>query len=363
MAEGFSIYLDIVRFTAAFLVFLDHACGQRISGGLFYQFAGFGPEAVVIFFVLSGYVIAYVTTSKETTATVYTIARASRMYSVVVPALILTFFFDYIGRSTKIDLYSSAYHYPTDGMGWQFISAVLFIHQIWNVDSVPGSNWSFWTLGYEVWYYVIFGLFMFTSQSLRLLCILLAILFCGPTITAMFPLWLLGVACQRLNARTKVSLLAAFILLSGSIIVWAGYEWWSARYGRLTYATGDLITRSQLPQDYLIATLFALHLIGFNGLTHMFQPMLKTVVGPVRWLAGNTFTLYLMHEPLLRMLASVTPWPTTDWRSRILVLGGTLLAVAVIAYGTERRKQEWRRAFEYLFHLTTGTPPARRPAG
>jgi len=60
MTNALSLYLDALRFAAAFTVFLSHYGAGRISGGLFWHFADYGRTAVLVFFVLSGFVIASV---------------------------------------------------------------------------------------------------------------------------------------------------------------------------------------------------------------------------------------------------------------------------------------------------------------
>ena len=49
-----------------------------------------GNTAVCVFFVLSGFVMRYVTVTRVTTGRAYWIDRVSRMYSVVIPALLFT---------------------------------------------------------------------------------------------------------------------------------------------------------------------------------------------------------------------------------------------------------------------------------
>ena len=65
MTNALSLYLDALRFGAAFIVFLSHF--GRVSGGLFWQMQPYGRTAVLVFFVLSGFVIAWVTETKERT--------------------------------------------------------------------------------------------------------------------------------------------------------------------------------------------------------------------------------------------------------------------------------------------------------
>src|ERR1700742_1917757 len=81
-----SLYLDLVRFLAALAVFVSHICGQRFTGGLLWQSEPYGDEAVDVFFVLSGFVIGYVTDGRETSTRSFAVARLARIYSVALPA-------------------------------------------------------------------------------------------------------------------------------------------------------------------------------------------------------------------------------------------------------------------------------------
>lgn len=97
MKRETSVYLDLIRCCAAGVVFLGHIGTQNLGGGLFWQFSAYGAAAVVLFFVLSGYVIADASARRPTTGRVYATARAARLYSVVVPALALTAGLDWVG--------------------------------------------------------------------------------------------------------------------------------------------------------------------------------------------------------------------------------------------------------------------------
>ena len=77
MPRPFSVYLDLVRFTAACLVYLWHA-NQRWLVEPVLPMSGYGHSAVVVFFVLSGYVIAYITATKERDWATYAASRLSR---------------------------------------------------------------------------------------------------------------------------------------------------------------------------------------------------------------------------------------------------------------------------------------------
>lgn len=102
MQRSFSLYLDIIRLAAAVVVYLTHS-GLIVDGKVF--LGAYGHSAVVVFFVLSGYVIAYVTDQKETDWRTYTASRVSRVYSVAIPALVVTLVADAIGRAHDPSLY------------------------------------------------------------------------------------------------------------------------------------------------------------------------------------------------------------------------------------------------------------------
>jgi peptidoglycan/LPS O-acetylase OafA/YrhL len=81
MTKALSLYLDGLRFVAAFTVFLAHYSIQRISGGFFWPSFAYGHTAVLVFFVLSGFVIAWVTETREHGLEDYVLSRAARLAS------------------------------------------------------------------------------------------------------------------------------------------------------------------------------------------------------------------------------------------------------------------------------------------
>jgi peptidoglycan/LPS O-acetylase OafA/YrhL len=97
MHSSLSVYLDLVRYCAALVVFVGHAAGRPWTGGLFWQIGPYGQTAVIVFFVLSGFVIAYVANTRERQAADYAATRRARLYSVVLVALAITFVVDWVG--------------------------------------------------------------------------------------------------------------------------------------------------------------------------------------------------------------------------------------------------------------------------
>jgi len=59
MSREFSLYLDVLRLLAALVVLASHATGYAY-GEVAWWPGSLGHNAVVVFFLLSGYVIAFV---------------------------------------------------------------------------------------------------------------------------------------------------------------------------------------------------------------------------------------------------------------------------------------------------------------
>jgi len=355
-----SIYLDLIRFTAAMFVFLTHAGWQQISGGLLWQ-ADYGREAVDVFFVLSGFVIGHVVETRERSALGYAVARAARIYSVALPALALTFVLDRIAQPLRPELYIG---WCCDALGsrtWEYLGSLVFLNEIWSHHTPPGSALPYWSLGFEVWYYVAFGLAFFAPRPWNLIVAALVLVAVGPGIAVLFPLWLLGFWCYRLSTRRLLGRGAGAALCVGTLIAFFAYEHWAYRYGELYTAFALSPERlHDYAQDYIVGGLFALHLLGFCAVPAPFASLLLRCERPIRWIAGATFTLYLFHVPLLHAVVALAPWPAGTWPTRALVFIGVPLLVLALAEVTERRKAAWRRAILALLSKQGWAPP--RPA-
>ncbi len=347
MNKDTSIYLDAVRFTAAMTVFVSHASGERFTGGLFWQVGPYGSEAVDVFFVLSGFVIAYVYDTREKAPLQFAVSRFARIYSVAIPALIATFLLDALGRMARPALYGSAWGYVWNGRASQFLHALAFTNQVWFNDIPPGSDLPYWSLGFEVWYYAIFAVAVFAPWRWRVPAVLTLLVLVGPKVVAMFPLWLLGVIAYQLCKRVTIPTVAAAALCLGGLGVWIGYEIYAWRHGRLI---GPIWLGAQpTVQDYIVGLSFFAHLIGFHSVSRGLSPVLRFFEAPIRWAAGATLTLYLFHLPLLQFLGAETSWAAASWQGRVLLYVGVLVLVFAIAELTERRKEPWRRGFRALF--------------
>ncbi len=349
-----SLYLDLVRFAAAMAVFVAHFGLHRLSGGFLWQLGAYGHQAVTVFFVLSGFVIAYATdthgttahgkTARETTARQYTVSRLARLYSVVLPAVLLTPLLDALGSTLRPEVYVG-WGYTQDLSFWRFFSALTFTNQVWTLNVLQGSNASYWSMGYEVPYYALFGLATYVPGRWRWPAVLMAAAAFGPSILSALPIWLLGVAAYRVSRRRYLTARAGVVLFVLSALGWVTYELLVWKLGRPLLTPTDLIRRRELIQDAIVGLCFAGSLLGVAAAPDLLCGWLRRWQAPVRWLAGATFTLYLLHEPLAQCLLALLPWPVSDPYSRASVFFGSLMLVFMLAAVTERRKDVWRAAF------------------
>ena len=184
--NNFSIYLDLVRFLAALCVFIFHSTISRILYDGYVPFNHFGHNSVIVFFVLSGLVIATAAARPSETWKQYAVARMSRIYSVAIPAIILCYTLKAGAKFLEPDSPGSDWS-PAELSPSMPIGALLFLLQSWDYHELPW-NAPYWSLCYEVWYYVIFGFILFIrSAKLGIVAALLAALIAGPAIMILFP--------------------------------------------------------------------------------------------------------------------------------------------------------------------------------
>lgn len=345
-----SLYLDAIRFLAAMVVFVSHAGQRRWSGGLLWQITPWGSEAVVVFFVLSGFVIGYVTEQRERTAKVYAINRLARIYSVAIPALILTFVLDALGRRANPGMYLNWHDYVPDQLPWQLLNSLFFTNQIWFNNVQPGSMGPYWSLGYEIPYYVAFGIAAFASRRFAIAGVVAVLAIVGPNVATFFPMWLLGLGAYRFCAKhpfgPRVGLaLWLFSTIGLAYVELPPRDWAQTFSGVYLFSLeGD----RALLHYYVVATLFAFNVIGFRGASSLFSGPLEFIARPVRWAGQNTFALYLFHLPIMQFIVAESRLPPESWTSRALVYVGVPLIVFGLAEFTERRKESWRKLFSAI---------------
>lgn len=140
------IALEAIRGMAALYVVIHHA--QLLPNSGLGRILYFGQEAVIIFFLLSGFVIALSTKNKSITAKQYITSRAVRIYPIFLLSILLAYMFSgfpTLDSTTWINLFGNIFML-------QDISALK--EGVW-FDTMFGNSPA-WSLSYEWWFYLLF---------------------------------------------------------------------------------------------------------------------------------------------------------------------------------------------------------------
>lgn len=346
-----SAHLDLIRGLAAWAVMWDHLRGlffvdfrlvSRSSSLLkvIYLFTGFGNEAVLVFFVLSGFLISSAILGRRASGTWswrdYVIDRASRLYVVLIPGLLFGLSWDRLGSS--IFFSTGIYSHPLENFGSAIVQArmgigtflgnLVFLQTI--IVPTFGSNGPLWSLANEFWYYVLFPVVLAAAIAWKMRSILSAVAFTIlAALAAVFVGW---------------QILAGFIIWSAGTALVVAYSKWPLRSrGWLTlYALVSLLVLSAclaasrtgklvaLGSNLAVGIGFALFLFGVLqmklGTTGTSYPRVAHV------LAGFSYSLYVLHFPFLLFLRA---WivPSQKWQPDTAHLAlGFVIGVATLGF-------------------------------
>lgn len=354
MTLAFSLYLDLVRFLLALGVFIYHLAlnpdTNAFTTGLLWEPLGiFGRFLVPAFFVLSGYVIAYVVASREQTARFYAASRISRLYSVVLAALPLTYLLDRAGMAINPELYAlpKVLIKPESLAG--YLSSLFFVNefQVFRFNGiVPGTNSPYWSLSFEACYYVIAGLLLFMPRRFAIPAVILLLLLAGNTIAALLPVWALGYVLFRQQQRfawRKEWAVALFFMSLALYLAMPFYADWLVpdNFG-LYFPWGRQQLNRRLLSDYTVAFWFGFNLLAAQQWLKE-TSVLERFAPFIRRLGALTFPLYCLHVPALYFFRSMSPWPRDSWANLLFISLGVLLLVAAVTPLCERLKKMLRK--------------------
>ncbi len=338
--------LDLVRGLSAVLVLVAHVrafffkdFGELSDPGVidkaFYFLTSLHHQAVMVFFVLSGYFVGGTVCAQisrgQFSLKRYAVARLSRLWTVLVPALILTAVCDGMGRAMAPAAYEGllrtlfmsgpSLDAPADLSARTLFGNLFFLQTV--EMPVYGTNGPLWSLANEFWYYVLFplgALVILHFRSAPVKALGFAILF--GVVVAWLPnslvfdggIWLLGVAVWWLRAPRPnwwgipVRVLASLAFLCTLAISKTDSLWGS---------------------DFSVGLGFAGWLWGFKGLSLRGGVLRRVAV----WLSDLSYTLYVTHFPLLFLVAAVacsgTQWePGPSAYAGFFVISAALFAGA-----------------------------------
>ncbi|MBX7444922.1 MULTISPECIES: acyltransferase [unclassified Arthrobacter] len=353
-----NISLNAVRTIAAFLVVISHlralffvdfsdAESKSVLVQAVYLAGSLGHPAVIVFFVLSGYWVGGATTRSVSAGSFswsrYGIARLSRLWLVLAPAIILTQLLDRLGSevngSSMVYSGSPDYHtvIPADGpvptLGVAETLGNLFFVQSIHVPTL-GTNSPLWSLAYEFWYYALFPAILvalsrrFETRSRIASGIFVVVggIVAGPDVLLMFPAWLLGAGVgwqqERVAARVfaiKLRSLALARMASVSSVVFTSIA---------VVAFGSRVHGLELIVALPAAAMVALFSV---------KPSRSFVLKPLSSAAEWSYSLYAIHVPVLAFLASfIVPASEARWQvtgASAVGFVAVLSVVAASAYG------------------------------
>lgn len=346
MNKPLSIYLDAARFFAAAVVFFCHLASERLSGGVLWQIKPFSQTAVIFFFLLSGYIIFHVTAEREKTLSVYLINRSSRLFPVVLVALVLTLLLDTVGAKINPDLYFNEHvNYAQSGQLWHYFLSLFMLQNVWELNLNPGINGPFWSLSYEWGYYLLFAALWFLRGGQRIVSVALIALIFGPSVLLLFPIWLLGGLVYMLHKSVNFQSRAAAVLslLAFLPLLLTPY------FRSIPLDLGEFVRDKNILVDYWDAMWLATHLLLVPALASQTAFIWLRLATFWRYLGGLTFSLYLFHMPIIQFIGAVMPhkeWGFTSFFTHIVVTAGVICTLGIFS---DNLRYPLRRVMEKMW--------------
>ena len=361
LTPALSAYLDFLRFFAAFAVLLGHLKQDGFALD-WMPLAHLSHEAVTVFFLMSGYIITSSTRARPDAGwREYAVARVSRIYSVALPAVLFSLLVsEAVGRwAPEVAAQIASYR----AFAWvDVVGSLLFWNESWSSETQVSLNAPYWSLCYEVWYYVLFGLWFFVRGPWRWPLVALAALVAGPAILALFPIWMLGawLALNPDRLPRPGAVAGPLVWLLAPTLIWLLSE------SGVEHVIKDALHENvpgfwrleasqRLITDHLIGLLLAAHLWAWGGLPQWLQQMWQRRAGFWAAWAGFSFTLYLFHRPLTYVAGKGLGAAADNVALSIAAALLGLLVCWLFAFGTERQLPRWLRAVR---RWLPGGPPA-----
>ena len=357
MSDGTSDFLNATRWVSAFAVLVYHV--RQIAFGplaslvhpslavrSLYLATSFGHEAVIAFFVLSGFLVGGLSWAKGEAGRLslpdYALHRLCRIYTVFVPALLLTVTIDWAGST----LLPAAPVY-VDRLHPENLTTVTVIGNLLMQDGItvprPGTNGPVWSLVNEWWYYCGFGCVLAVAFARRTgskvaACLLLALTaYLMPKgLVAYAVIWALGVAAF-LRARRGAYALpipAATVLLLAALAL-------------------SRVLRTGVEEDTALAwRLLLADMVSGACFAELVASVARAAPGRLRFarihafMADFSYSLYLTHMPVAILCLAGTQ-VALGWGPRLgpgpaSLVGSTLCVavayvVALVLYGLVER--------------------------
>lgn len=347
--EGRWLWVDVFRGIAALLVCSGHLRSVLfvnfgdVQGGqpwapVFYLSTALGHQAVMIFFVLSGFLVGgsvLRTGSSLFSAREYAIARLSRLWTVLIPALALTLACDLMFKQIAPSVFDGSLRStwgstPEPGrhsLGIATLLANLFFLQTF-VSPVYGSNAPLWSLAYEFWYYAVFPVVVWIVRgpseavAQRVAAAsglgILASFTRAPVLYG-FAVWLMGALVWQVVKVPRRRLQQSMTAVSGAALF----------VGVLLVSVARPVWARTALTDFLLGASFAFLLATL--LQQRRQPSLRGRSGTViRYLSQSSYSLYATHFPLVLGIGVACGTMHRQWQPDLASCTAFVLALCAL---------------------------------
>lgn len=340
MARGLAALAVLFSHVRGLFFMPYHELAHRpVAITVLYAATSLGHQAVIVFFVLSGFfIVSSVVSSFDQGTwswTGYLVNRIVRLSLVLIPALFLCLFLDQLGM--QLSPLAAFYRHPVGNIISTSVASFEtfrnFIGSFFYVQGILaqpfGSNSPLWSLSYEFWYYILFpvafcALTRKVRPALRALYLGAAIsilFFVGHVIALYFLIWLAGgaIGVMLLRGRTQLR-----------------FGWANAAAILPLACTLGVSVVKPLDSGFLMDSVVA---VGFAMWMYSLIEMPEKQVGEfyaktARRLARFSYTLYLTHFPVVFFIWAAVHQNT--WQPDLLHVAyaaGIAATVIVIAYG------------------------------
>lgn len=333
-----SLMLDVIRCVAAGAVAFGHLTQPFFSTG-WPNLIFVARSAVAVFFLLSGFVIRYVTCRKPATLGHYLGDRASRIYSVAIPALLFAYIADTISLHVNpafFEIWRSSYTHPFLNIA----ANLLFCGQLWAHIISPFTAGPFWSVNYEVAYYLLYGCWFYITGIQRWFWIVIISIVYGPRVLYLAPLWILGCGLHDLyqywtNPDASTARSTALTVASlGVLIAFFGIVCVRAAHGQ-TFGPAVFNHISKVVNvrqtDYLFGLLWSFAFLLLLFIARQFSlAQSATFVRAAHFISEGTFPIYLLHFPLYVLIASCIPYNHASSAQKLIIFF-SVMTVGVLA--------------------------------
>lgn len=374
MNKAVSFYFDFLRVIAAFYVFVFHIGYVQIGDSLAFatkeysEILGLTSRSahyfVIVFFVLSGYLITMAASKPNMSLKNFLVSRLGRLYSVLLPALLLSILTAQFLISAGI--FNKELILNNSNLIVRAILNCSFLAESWNLNATPPLNTPFWSVHYEFMYYLIIASCLLIKGKLKFFILAIVLMLAGIKILLLFPCWFVGSVLFFLFRNNKLipttlsfvifGLTSALIILIISNVIYLPFEFFHSNNKLFGI---DLFFSSNYIADYIFSFFIALNLYCFFGFSKIMLNWCNTksfskADAALKIVSNCSYTMYLFHIPLLFLFSSFWIYDKTNLSHQLGLIVIVSIAIYFIARQTEWKVDFWRNKVAVIINAIEG---------